>query len=303
MHCDIGYGDCKAVGGTRYCVLLVDRTMRNAYIYGINNLSHKALTSVFQQFRLDAGALPRRLYTDFDSKILEGATGQFLEENRCPVRAAPPRRQNQNGLVENAWKTAVSMAHAYINDMQMPRCYWYWALSHAVMVMNYLPVTVAGITTSSHELVYGVKPDCRTLFRLFSTGYFKHPRDGTRDRDGIAEAQSMSGIVIGRCRKSDGLLFYCPHTKHIYSSGDYKLDEGRNTPNTFNLLYEGGIFVGLYDSNKNTSQVEPYPEGTSVLWPIKGDGDTTVNMRGTVISVPVPSTTAQIPNSAEDASP
>ena len=113
----------------------------------------------------------------------------------------------------------------------------------------------------------------------------------------------MSGIVIGRCRKSDGLLFYCPHTKHIYSSGDCKLDEGRNTPNTFNLFYEGGIFVGLYDSNKNSSQVEPYSEGTSALWPIKGDGDTTVNMRGTVISVPVLSTTAQIPNSAEDALP
>ena len=89
----------------------------------------------------------------------------------------------------------------------MPKCYWYWAMSRAVMIMNYLTVTVAGITTSSHELVYRVKPDYRILFRLFSMGYFKHPKDSNCEHDGIAEAQSMSGIAIGRCQKFDVLLF------------------------------------------------------------------------------------------------
>ena len=107
------------------------------------------------------------------------------------------------------------MARSYISDMQMPRCYWYWGLHHSVHVMNYLPCTMSGITTTPHELVYGVKPDNRTLFRLFSNGFFKHSKDGVRNRDGIAEAQSMQGIAIGRCRKSDGLLFYCPHIPNI----------------------------------------------------------------------------------------
>jgi hypothetical protein len=41
-------------------------------------------------------------------------------------------------------------------------------------------------------------------------------------------------------------MFYCPHSKRIYTSGDYHLDEGRHTAQAFNLKYEGGIFVGLY---------------------------------------------------------
>jgi hypothetical protein len=86
--------------------------------------------------------------------------------------------------------------------MQMPRNFWYWAIRQVVFVMNYLPCTVSGRLTSSHELVYGVKPDYRLLFCLFSTGYFKHSSDGSRCRDGITEATSMAGIAIGHCRKS-----------------------------------------------------------------------------------------------------
>ena len=93
------------------------------------------------------------------------------------------------------------------------RTYWYWALCQAVAVINYLPVTEACLSTTPHELMYSVKPDYRTLFRLFSVGYFKH---APCTHDGVSESLSMQGIAIGRCRKTDGLLFYSPHTKKIY---------------------------------------------------------------------------------------
>jgi hypothetical protein len=195
------------------------------------------------------------------------------------------------------------MAWSYMTDMQMPRCYWYWALRHAVHVLNYLPCTVNGLTTTPHELMYGVKPDFHTLFRLFLYVFFKHEKDGQRMRDGISESKSMSGIAIGQCRKLDGLLFYCPRTKIMCSSGDYKLDEGWNTPNTFNLHYEGGIFVGLYDTISTFTQVEPYPQGTSVVWPVKDINNNIVKMRGTIISVPVPLNTSQLPSNDADIPP
>jgi hypothetical protein len=147
----------------------------------------------------------------------------------------PSGRQNQNGLVERAWQTITNMGRAFIMDMHMPRNYWYWALLQAVQVHNYVPCTV-----EPHELVYGVKPDLHILFRMFSTGFFKHSSDDTHHRSGVCESKSMQGIAIGRCRKLDGMLFYCPCTKRIYSSSDYKLDEHRNTPNflTFDMMVE-----------------------------------------------------------------
>ena len=62
-------------------------------------------------------------------------------------------------------------------------------------MMNYLLCSVSKILTS-HKLVYGVKQYCRLLFRLFSTGSFKHSTDGSCHCDGITEATSMAGIVL-----------------------------------------------------------------------------------------------------------
>lgn len=115
----------------------------------------------------------------------------------------------------------------------------------------------------------------------------------------------MQGIAIGRCRKSDGMLFYCPCTKRIYSLSAYKLDEGRNAPNFFSLCYDGGIFIGLYNSSPTSSTIEPYPEGTPVSFPLKSStsGGVPITMRGIIISVPISSPTAQLPLSDGDALP
>jgi hypothetical protein len=61
------------------------------------------------------------------------------------------------------------------------------------------------------------------------------------------------GIALGRCRKSDGMIFYCPRTRQLCVSSDYKLDEGRSTPTTFNLKYDGGIFLGLYNHHSKNN--------------------------------------------------
>ena len=160
---------------------------------------------------------------------------------------------------------------------------------------------VNGVPTTSFELVYGIKPDYWVLLHLFSTGFFKHDRDGSRDRDGV-ESRTLQGIVIGHCRQSDGLLFYSPHTKQVYRSSSYKLDEGRSTPNTFNLQYDGGIFVGLYGHGNTSFGTEPFPEGTGVQWPTKIDHKT-IYLQGMVVLVPLPQTSSQLPTSSETEPP
>ena len=122
--------------------------------------------------------------------------------------------------------------------------------------------------------------------------YWKVEWDGSRACDGIAEALSKQGIAIGRDRKSDGLLIYCPHTKKYFVSNIYKINKGRSTANAFNLKYDGGIFIILYDNSPISKGVEPYPEGTSVMID---------NIHGTVISVPSPIMDRQIPDT-DDAS-
>lgn len=247
---------------------------------------------------------PSRLYSDFDPNILEGPTVDFLPSKNISLCGAPSGCQNQNGLVKSAWEMATNMAHAFIMDMQMPKSFWYWSLWQAIQVMNYIPFTVSGLSTTPHELVYGIKPDLHILFYSFSTGYFRHSRDGSYHCSGISDSHSMQGIALGWCQKSDGMIVYSPHTKEVYVSSDYKLDEERHTLTAFNLHYDGGIFLGLYNHNSFTS-FEPYPEGTAVSFtlPSSPHSTTPITMCGTVISVPIPQATSNLPASDHTASP
>jgi hypothetical protein len=198
VHCDIGFGDCKSAGnGALYCFILVDRATRYSWIHPMRSLHHDSLKNTLQQWLIDFGGSPKRFYTDFDHKILEGPTAVFLRDKNIILCGAPSGHHNQNGLVKRARETFTSMARAFITDMQMPKPFWYWALRQSIQVMNYFPCTVSGVSTTFHELVYGVKPDLGVLFRLFFTGYFRHLHDGSHQRSGLVASRAMQGIALG----------------------------------------------------------------------------------------------------------
>ena len=76
------------------------------------------------------------------------------------------------------------MARAYINDKQMPKAYWYWAMKYASRIQNIFPIKYNNKYTT-HELVFKDKPDYRQLLRLFSTVYFLHSKDNTKLRTNV----------------------------------------------------------------------------------------------------------------------
>lgn len=150
VHCDIGFGDCKSIGnGALYCLTLVDRATRYSWIYPLKSLHHESLKPTFQQWFIDCGGCPSRLYADFDPKILEGPTASFLRDHHIFLRGAPSSPQNQNSLVERAWETATNLVRAFITNMQIPKNFWDWALRQSIQVMNYFPCTVSGVNHST----------------------------------------------------------------------------------------------------------------------------------------------------------
>ncbi len=105
VHCNIGYGDTKSIGnGASHCLLLVDRTTRYSWIYPLKSLHHESITAALSAWTVDTGKFPKRLYTDFDHKLLDGPTAAYLRNNHVILRGSPSGRQNQNGLVEELGK-------------------------------------------------------------------------------------------------------------------------------------------------------------------------------------------------------
>ena len=135
--------------------------MQLTWCYALCLLSHSKIISALNLFIVDAGAVAHCIYTDFDPKILEGATAKWIVERCHKLHASPSDCQLQNGLIEHTWQMAMGMviAHLYMMDMQMPCMLWFWALWHAIQVMNYMPCSMEGVVTSPFELVHGIKPD------------------------------------------------------------------------------------------------------------------------------------------------
>ena len=240
-HMDIGYGDTMAPGGYKYILLIVDRKTRFSYVFGLKNTKADSIVTALKELKVSAGCLPKTLYTDFDPKILSRPVINFCVDNHTDLLACPEGQQNQNGLVERKWQTLVHMARRYMTDKQMPRNFWYWAIRHSNRISNLFPLKCNDVITTSFKLVYGVKPDYRQLFRLFSTAYLSHTKDNTHTCT-TTDPHSLQGIAVGYSDRANGMEIYNPNSKQLYTTTVYRLDEQNETRNHFNLHYDGAMF-------------------------------------------------------------
>eukprot|EP00957_Ditylum_brightwellii_P181640 13836670-Ditylum_brightwellii.AAC.1 len=110
------------------------------------------------------------------------------------------------------------------------------------------------------------------------------------------ESQSLQGIAVGRRNDSDCMLMFCPFNQRVYHTNNCRLDESGHTATAFNLQYDGGMFIGLYSSDKCTSSPpELYTPGTDVSF-LRPDG---VHIRGSMISVPIGDPSNKSPTSSQ----
>ena len=114
FHMDIVFGDCVALGGHLYALLIVDVDKIYCCIYGMSSLSSTSITPALELFKADAGRLTHRFHSDFDRKFIGGNALQWILSNGSNIIAAPDGRQSSNGLLELKWHTIIQMERAFI---------------------------------------------------------------------------------------------------------------------------------------------------------------------------------------------
>jgi hypothetical protein len=157
----------------------------------------------------------------------------------------------------------VHMARAYLTEKQMPRTYWFFAVTHAAHMMNTIPCKVHGRLASPFLLVHGVGQDERTWFSLFSLCFIHHNKDGPMKRS-KHQAHTLDSIVVGKSPTSNALLVYNPHSKKYYEPDSYRFNSYR-LPGLMHpdIKYDGGLFCSLLQDD-NPSMEEKNPRGTRV---------------------------------------
>jgi hypothetical protein len=180
---DICHGHADSPGGFKYSLLIVDYKTSQKYIYGLKGITDADIHNALLAFFVEAGGIPGTIQCDFDTKFIAGSARPLLLERGIRLQSAPGGRQSQNGLAESHWKRIVRMSRAILVNCGMPKRIWFFALRRAVQVRNYLPIMVYGLMTTSFELVHRFQPNYQAiLYPIFSHGYFRGVRDGSRDR-------------------------------------------------------------------------------------------------------------------------
>jgi hypothetical protein len=69
-------------------------------------LTQSHIIAALEKFHANAGGLLKKINTDFDPKLIAGDTEKWLlkkiPNQPCCIHAAPPGRQNENVLAEQA---------------------------------------------------------------------------------------------------------------------------------------------------------------------------------------------------------
>ena len=279
---DIGFGDDVSPGGHRYCLVVVDAGSRQCFVYGLRDISGSTLADAFLQLFVDMGNPKHlcRMLCDFDTKLIKGQSQSLLLRRNIRILSSVPYRHSQNGLVENHWATAVRMARAYLQEANLPKKFWFWALRTAFERMNMIPLEVgtrpdgSKILTTPFELFYGQQPDMRTLFPFGCVGYFRRETDhfdGSPHKRSKFQAETYPGIAVGRSPDANGMLFWSPETCRFSVAADYKLDTTKQVRNHWpELLNDGGFTIRLL-SPAESDDYRPEPTEPTIDDPTEGD--------------------------------
>ena len=262
-HMDIGYGPCRAIGGIRYTLLLIDKSTRFKYIFGLKNLN-SAVVEAMEEFLQICGRKPELIRTDFDTKLIGGKVKDLLRKKQISLQAAPPKRQQQNGLVERHWALLVKMARQWLTSSLLPTSYWWFAIKRACEVSNIIKASHKKELISPYELVTGEKPDYRQLFPLFSVAYMKYAQE-EKSAGRKWKTQTLKVITVGSCPVSDALLFYHPPSKQLFTGGDgYKFDYFYPSGPQFDLVYDGAFIFTNQATMSNIHHIPTHEENKEV---------------------------------------
>ena len=80
----------------------------------------ECIIEALEQFRADAGSLPKQFRCKSDQKLLGGNTRRWIYRAKSKIIGAPAGCQSANRLSERAWATFCATDRAYMTEKQMP---------------------------------------------------------------------------------------------------------------------------------------------------------------------------------------
>ena len=137
VHCDLaGPIDPTARDGFRYALCFVDDFTGIHMVYFLKQKSDTVEAT--QKFLADTSPFGKvkRIRSDNGGEFLSKNFRDLLIKNKIKHKASAPYSPHQNGTVERAWRSLFEMARCLLNESNLPKTVWSYAVMTAAFIRN-----------------------------------------------------------------------------------------------------------------------------------------------------------------------
>jgi hypothetical protein len=195
LHMDLfGLIAYISIGGSKYCLVIVDDYSRFTWVFFLQEKSQTQetlkgfLRQAQNEFRLRIKNIRSNNGTEFKNSQIEG----FLEDEGIKHEFSSPYTPQQNGVVERKNRTLLGMARTMLDEYKTLDRFWVEAINTTCYSINRLYLHRIHKKTS-YELLTGKKPNV-PYFRVFGSKCFILVKRGRKSK--IAP-KSVEGFLLG----------------------------------------------------------------------------------------------------------
>jgi transposase InsO family protein len=223
VHSDVwGPAPINSINGHRYYVIFVDDFSRFTWFFPLKHKS-QVLTS-FQHFKNTMenhlGTSIKTLRTDCGGEYANNDFHNFCSISGIIHQFTCPHTSQQNGVAKCKHCHIVDMSLSLMSQSSLPFCYWSYAFSTAIFLINRLPSLHHG-SSSPWETLFAKSPNY-SLFKCFGCACFPLLRPYTKHKFNF---HSKECIFLGYASNSKGYLCLDPLTSRIYVSRHVTFNE------------------------------------------------------------------------------
>jgi hypothetical protein len=209
--------------GYKYFATFVDDMSRKVYVAGLRRKSDVAqhLKSFVAQTELETGQRLRVLRSDGGGEYTGDAVAKYLEDRGIKHEVTTPDTPQHNGVAECMNRTLLDKVRAMLHGADLPKSYWYDALTYAAFLHNVSPTRSLEDMTPE-EAWSGNKPNVSGVC-VFGCRVFVHIPDAQR---GKLAAKSLVSTFLGFARNRKAYRLVHRPMQRFLESCDVVFDEG-----------------------------------------------------------------------------
>jgi hypothetical protein len=166
------------------------------------------------------GTSIKTLRTDCGGEYANNDFRNFCSNSGIIHQFTCPHTSQQNGVAERKHRHIVDMSLTLMSQSSLPFCYWSYAFSTAIFLINRLPSLHRG-SSSPWETLFAKSPNY-SLFKNFGCACFPLLRPYTKHKFNF---RSTECIFLGYASTSKGYLCLDPLTSKIYVSRHVTFNE------------------------------------------------------------------------------